>query len=138
MTNIAILQREIRRLKYQAAGLAFEQMLRQSSLNPSTKYDPDQPRFPGGNPDGGQWVATNIGASDSVEDYISRQNEEASYSAEISSARRISPALEARCEQQRIKDEFQCRMVGLRACWVQAALRYANCLRDLPIPPLNY
>lgn len=138
MMDIAILQREIRRLKYQAAGLAFEQTLRQLSSDPSTKYDPDQPRVPMGNPDGGQWTAANRSESDPVEDYISRQNEEVPYSDEISSARRISPALEARCEQQRIKDEFQCRMVGLRACWAQAALRYANCLRDLPIPPLNY
>ena len=138
MTDIAILQREIRRLKYQAAGLAFERILWQLSSNPSAKYDPDQPRVPMGNPDGGQRTAANRSESDPVEDYISRQNEEVPYSDEISSARRISPALEARCEQQRIKDEFQCRMVGLRACWAQAAMRYANCLRDLPIPPLNY
>jgi hypothetical protein len=53
-------------------------------------------------------------------------------------AARVSPALEAFCERQYDKDVFQCKMVGLPACYAQAALRYANCLRGLPIPPLNY
>ena len=53
-------------------------------------------------------------------------------------ARRVSPALEAFCERQYDKDVFQCKMVGLPACYAQAALRYANCLKGLPIPPLNY
>jgi hypothetical protein len=53
-------------------------------------------------------------------------------------AARVSPALEAFCERQYDKDVFQCKMVGLPACYAQAALRYANCLKGLPIPPLNY
>ena len=54
------------------------------------------------------------------------------------SARPMSPAREAECEELRRSDEIQCRFVGLRACWAQAALRYANCRAGLPIPPLNY
>ena len=57
---------------------------------------------------------------------------------EVRVAARVSPALEAFCERQYDKDVFQCKMVGLPACYAQAALRYANCLKGLPIPPLNY
>ena len=84
------------------------------------KYSPGQPRVPAGNPDGGQWTS------------------DTSLAPRLVASKRISPAKEAECEAQRLRDEFQCRMVGLRACWQQAYLRYANCLRDLPIPPLNY
>src|SRR6185295_6629022 len=62
------------------------------------KFDPDQPRVPAGNSDGGQW--TSEGAS-------SPQHRLA--------ARRISPSVEAECEEQKRRDDFQCRMVGLRA-----------------------
>jgi hypothetical protein len=44
----------------------------------------------------------------------------------------------AACEEQRMQDEFHCRMVGLSSCWAQAMLRYSNCLQGRPIPPLNY
>lgn len=82
------------------------------------KYDPDQPRVPAGNPDGGQWT----GESGPVR----------------VAARRISEALEKECEVQYSSDKFICNAFQSAACYNQAALRYANCLRELPIPPLNF
>jgi hypothetical protein len=96
-------------------------MLRHARALRSTKYDPDQPRVPAGNSDGGQWTSDH-GAVDS----------------EVSGARRTSRGLEAECYLQYSKDIFQCRMVGLPSCYAQASLRYANCLAGAPIPPLNY
>lgn len=90
------------------------------------KFDPNQPRAPAGNPDGGQWTSGGEGAAGGPS------------STDLSAARRISPAVEAACEAQYKQDIFQCRMVGLRACYQQAALRYANCLAGLQIPPFNY
>jgi hypothetical protein len=94
--------------------LRFEQFYRAFDR----KYDPDQPRVPAGEPSGGQWT----GDSGAINTRIAAR----------------SLAKEAECEALQQRDAFQCRMVGLRACWAQAALRYANCLADLPIPPLNY
>jgi hypothetical protein len=94
------------------------------------KYDPEQPRVPAGNSGGGQWT------SDSNSDADARDVLAEDFATDFSAARRISPALEAFCESQRIRDELQCRFVGVRACWAQAYLRYSNCLVGLPIPPL--
>jgi hypothetical protein len=88
------------------------------------KFDPNQPRVPAGNPDGGQW--TDEGAQPAGQVGVTPV------------ARRISPAREAECEAQHIRDIFQCKMVGLQACYEQANLRYANCLAGLDIPPLIY
>jgi hypothetical protein len=85
------------------------------------KFDPNQPRVPAGNPDGGQWTAEGAGPGGAT-----------------LVARRISPAREAECEAQHIRDIFQCKMVGLPSCYEQANLRYANCLAGLDIPPLIY
>jgi hypothetical protein len=95
-----------------------------------TKYDPNQPRVPAGNPDGGQWTETGAGSATN-----STTKEE---SLILSGLRRISSGLEDLCGNQYMRDVFQCRMVGLRACYEQAALRYSNCLVGRPIPPLNY
>ncbi len=83
----------------------------------------NQPRVPAGNPDGGQWTdggGSGGGAQDGA------------------SQRWIAASLEERCEKQLERDEFQCKMVGLRSCYAQAMQRYAACLRGQPIPPFNY
>jgi hypothetical protein len=103
-----------------------EAKLKQLTRAAETKFDPNQPRVPAGNPDGGQWAETGAG---------SLTNEE---SLRLSGTRRISSALADLCWNQYERDVFQCRMVGLRACYEQAALRYSNCLVGRPIPPLNY
>jgi hypothetical protein len=103
-----------------------EAKLRQLARALETKYDPNQPRIPAGNPDGGQWTETGAGNATGEESLL------------LSSLRRISSGLEELCWNQYMRDVFQCRMVGLRACYEQAALRYSNCLVGRPIPPLNY
>lgn len=89
-------------------------------------FNPNQPRVPAGSPEGGEWTDTGAGGS-AIGD-----------SDSFGTLRRISADLQARCWSQYMQDVFQCRMVGLRACYEQAALRHANCLVGLPIPPLNY
>jgi hypothetical protein len=89
------------------------------------KFDPDQPRVFAGQPGGGQW--TGGGASANVRE-----------SPISAAARRVSPAVEAQCELQYQRDSIICRLAKSRSCWGQAALRYANCLNGLPIPPLNF
>ena len=88
------------------------------------KFDPDEPRVPAGNPDGGQWTSEGL--------------QPPGQGGAIVVAGRISPAREADCEAQHVRDIFQRKMVGLRACYGQAALRYANCLAGLDVPPLIY
>ena len=85
------------------------------------KFDPGQPRVAAGNPDGGEWTGEGAGPGGAT-----------------LVARRISPAREAECEAQHIRDIFQCKMVGLASCYEPANLRYANCLAGLDIPPLIY
>jgi hypothetical protein len=45
---------------------------------------------------------------------------------------------QAECDEMHRRDLFQCKMVGLPACYAQAYLRYTNCLNGRQIPPLNY
>jgi len=92
------------------------------------KYDPNQPRVPKGNRDGGEWTRESAGSN--------TQSRNQKNSLRI--AARISPGREAECEAQFKMDNFHCSMVGLPACYAQAMLRYSNCLRGLPIPPLIY
>jgi hypothetical protein len=107
------LKRLISELQFELAYRAFQR-----------KYRPDQPRVPAGSREGGRWT-TEGGVSQSTD---------------FSAAKRRGPsrALVALCTAQYAKDTFHCTMVGLRACHEQAALRYANCLQEKPIPPLNY
>jgi hypothetical protein len=118
------------RLKWHLAVHAFEESARRFGQLIGAKYDPNQPRD-----DHGRWTDggdSQAGNADDIENAITDQR------PLINVARRISTALEARCLDQYARDTFHCTMVGLRACHAQAALRYSNCLRELPIPPLNY
>jgi hypothetical protein len=110
-----VLKRVVQTLGEELPALVIAEL--QSELK---KYSPDQSRVPAGNRDGGQWTSG-----------VAQQTMRVA-------ARRISPAREAECEAQYAADIFQCKMVGLMACYAQAALRYANCLQGLPLPPLNY
>jgi hypothetical protein len=92
-------------------------------------YNPDQPRVPAGNSDGGRWT---LADTLNVTDVSSVRR-----STDISSARR-NKALEVICLAQYATDTFHCTMVGSRACHAQAAERFAACLARKPIPPLNY
>jgi hypothetical protein len=106
-------------------------------------FDANQPRVPAGNPDGGQWTRSDGAPGPQYTDagrfsdplVMSDANLEDRVRVAI---RRISPTLEAECEAQYQRDIFQCKMVGLRACYAQAMLRLSNCLTGRPVPPLNY
>ncbi len=107
-------------MRWHLAALRFEVAMLRHGRELRRKFDPNQPRVPAGEPGGGRWT-----------------NEE-SNEVDLSAARRVSPARTAECEMQLRRDTFHCNMVGLRACYAQAMLRYANCLSGLPIPPLSY
>lgn len=130
MTKASEVEAALDRLKWSLAVHIFEDNTRQLSRLIGSKYDPGQPRD-----DHGRWTDggdSQAGNADDIENAITDQR------PLINVARRISPALEARCLDQYARDTFHCTMVGLRACHAQAALRYSNCLRELPMPPLNY
>jgi hypothetical protein len=138
--DLAALARGVRKLAEELPALVMAELL--SELR---KYSPDQPRVSAGNPDGGQWRSGDESggpsASSSHADAKSGGGQRTSGAEQQTTrvaARRISPAREAECEEQYAQDIFQCKMVGLMACYAQAALRYANCLQGLPLPPLNY
>jgi hypothetical protein len=96
------------------------------------KYSPDQPRVPGGNPDGGRWTGGSGPTGDGSSPAL-RRTDRSQFAS-----RRISAAREQFCEDQYRRDAFHCTMVGLPSCHAQAMLRYSNCLAGRPIPPLNY
>lgn len=52
-------RQDILRLKSQIAALRFQRalILHMMALQRATKFNPDQPRVPAGNPDGGQWTS---------------------------------------------------------------------------------
>jgi hypothetical protein len=136
------LAREVRKFGEEWPALVMAEL--QAELK---KYSPDQPRVPKGNHGGGQWTSGSKAGTDapsaspSLDDAKSGGGQPTKGPAQQTTrvaARRISPAREAECEAQYAADVFQCKMVGLMACYAQAALRYANCLQGLPIPPLNY
>lgn len=126
---------KLAQLRTEHAALRLEWELLKLKFGLGRKYDPDQPRVPAGNPDGGQWTNGNDEFDEGAGGGGSGDNSE---QLDQIAARRISPALEAQCMRQYDKDIFQCRMVGLRACYAQASLRLANCLAGLPIPPLKW
>ena len=77
------------------------------------RFNPNQPRVPAGNPDGGQWTSE----------------------INVSMGRRLS---EAECDEIFEKDNFHCRMVDLQSCYQQATFRYGDCLAGKTIRPLSY
>lgn len=89
------------------------------------KYNPEQPRVPAGNSDGGQWTSDD--ASESLPSIL--DDGLSSFAA---------MTIRDECEQQYRSDVFHCRMVGLPACYAQAMVRKVACERGFPIPPLNY
>jgi hypothetical protein len=82
-------------------------------------YDPDQPRWPAGQPDGGQWRPGdgNSGPNNRV-------------------AGRIKPGRQALCDEQMASDSDACRATQSQLCWSLVLPRYNACLRDEYIPPL--
>jgi hypothetical protein len=88
------------------------------------KYDPDQPRVPGGEPDAGQWTNGENGND---------RSDVREWRSAMASRRSV-----AFCDRQYERDIFQCKMVGLPGCYAQAMQRYGACLAGTQIPPFNY
>ena len=123
----ADLDRELASLRWHAAAMRVElTLIKLAHFYRKANFNPNQPRVPAGNPDGGQWTR-----DEGVVVPGSPAGTEVA-------ARRISPSIEAQCLLQYRQDIFICNTVRSRACYAQAALRYANCLAELPIPPLNF
>jgi hypothetical protein len=93
-------------------------------------YDPNQPRVPAGNPDGGQWTSGTSGQKESIKPALT-----------FAAARRRGMS-EAFCAAQLAIDNLLCssvRPASRRAvCRSQAMERFAACLRGRPLPPLSY
>jgi hypothetical protein len=96
------------------------------------KYDPEQPREPAGNPNGGRWTS----ASGTVSEIAVADNEPVDL---LMTANRPSAAF---CWNQFQIDELFCSAqfpAPRRAsCRRQTMERYANCLTGKPLPPLNF
>jgi hypothetical protein len=92
------------------------------------KFDPDQPRVPAGNSDGGQWT----NGSDS-------SGEPEAAPTDISAARRQSAAY---CWNQMQIDILYCQSLlpswRVAACISQANERFSACLVGKPMPPLPF
>ena len=80
------------------------------------KFNPDQPRWPAGQSDGGQW-----------------RPEDGMQLGQVG----YDPSREAMCEEQRQLDHELCRMARTSKCWESADFRYNNCVRNAYIPPLE-
>ena len=123
------------------------------------KYNPDEPGVPAGSPQGTVWTQTpeaevlkaspddpkHPGWPPGTPDgkggkFRPKDGDEsaAQGSHAPASGRRIALSIEEECEAQYQKDLIECRLAGSPACYAQAMLRYSNCLRGLPVPPLNY
>jgi hypothetical protein len=89
------------------------------------KYDPDQPRVPAGNPDGGQWMNAAGGQRPDID-------------GGVNVAARISRQRELECEAQYKLDSAICRIVRTPLCWEQAMKRRAACISGYQLPPLNF
>jgi hypothetical protein len=87
------------------------------------KYDPDQPRVPAGNTDGGQWTST---AAVQLDD------------SEFPAPTPTAMSKNAICEAQWLTDSLICKIAKSRACWAQAMVRLVACENGTSIPPLNY
>lgn len=99
------------------------------------KFDPNQPRVPAGNADGGQW--TSDGANLTVNEPAALTRQPAAYL--LAAGGKQSAAY---CWNQMLIDFLLCDSLGPRsligACRSQAMERYAACLQGKRIPPLPF
>lgn len=113
------------------AAMETELARKRAVIDLLQKYSPDQPRVPGGNPDGGQWT------SEGGEGTSNDGNDVGQSSTELSAAvsrRKIEDA----CDAQYRRDTFICNLVHTPLCWQRANARYAACIGGDPIPELRF
>ena len=134
--------RACREIKYQLAALRFETaLIRHAHVCGKAGFNPDEPRIPAGNPDGGQWTAGGAGFSPGGAGFTPRySNAPARKPASYQFAARGSQSA-AYCWNQMQIDMLYCstlRPTIIRACRAQAMERYAACLAGKPLPPLPF
>ena len=97
------------------------------------KFDPNQPRAPVGNPDGGQW----IGGGETVTSRAAGPP-----TAESNVTKVATTPSASFCWNQMLVDFLLCDSLGSRsiigACRSQAMERYSACLRGKLLPPLPF
>jgi len=110
--------------------LLRQELERTKSTYWSRKFDPDQPRVPAGNPDGGRWTSNGAPGEDT--------NDPAA--GVVLAA--TSPLSASFCWNQMQIDMLLCASLippwRVAACRAQANERYAACLTGKPIPPLPF
>ena len=101
--------------------------------------DPGQPRVPPGSSSGGHWAS---GGGSSTVHHSDREVALQSERFKVNGgAGRLTLAARrtlAECKKQYERDLFHCKLVGLRSCYSQAAVRWIACEKGHPIPPINY
>jgi hypothetical protein len=115
------------------------------------KYDPNQPRVPAGQSEGGWWTSAQVTILSQLHQTSAdrallkpKQAERsttgsgATESKPTQIAGRISPTRQAECDEQYRKDTFICNSVRTQSCWEQAAFRLSQCLKGGYIPPIYH
>jgi hypothetical protein len=97
-------------------------------------YDPDQPRWPAGQSDGGQWRSEN-GAESAIT--FDQRPQQVQSTLRVAAEGIYDPGREPQCSAQLILDEELCRTVRSSRCWQSSRERYDNCMRGVYIPPLQ-
>lgn len=127
-------------LRWRLASLRHRALEIRLTSTLERRYDPRQPRVPAGSPNGGRWASGSSegGGSANRSQEVAPQSERLKVDER---AGRISLAARrtlAECKEQYDRDIFHCKVVGLRSCYSQAAVRWIACEKGHPIPPLNY
>jgi hypothetical protein len=80
-------------------------------------FDPNQPRWPGGQSNGGQWrpAGGDVAQTEGIYD----------------------PTRMPKCLTQQALDHELCRMAKSAKCWMSADIRFNNCMKNVYIPPLE-
>lgn len=107
--TLGLTRRKLLELRSEMAAIRLRLALR--------AFDPNQPRWPAGRTDGGQWRQASRGNATRV--------------AAFEEGRRMQ------CDLQRELDEELCAMQLDSWCWDSAAERWNNCMRGVYIPPLK-
>ena len=137
MSRAYISPTAISRARWRLASMKLEVGFLRAIMALKAGFDPSQPRIPAGQEGGGRWTWAG-GGNWAEEATWAREGTAKDKDLVKVAARRISTSREAECARLQKQDIFQCKMVGLRACYEQANARYAACLQGHPLPPFVY
>lgn len=130
----------LRKIKYELAAARFEvSLIRFDHACRKAGFNPNEPRVPAGNPDGGQWTTEGGNASYTTVG-TAAHTVSAAGTTQLSAAGRKRSA--AWCWNQMQIDMLYCSSLlpvwRVAACRAQANERYAACLTGKPLPPLPF